>query len=201
MPMIANSRLASPSTGILRLLGEGVPTSPQCIRRQVDSRCRSRTHLRRGYATEAKSTRETGPSYSLIVTFEPRKSGSQSSLRGTLDAASCRRRCSGFQKGLGFPEARSFSTSATLARLKSWLQYLSGASGARGRQLPPLASFLDASTPRQRILKAANEPRLRCTEFDEHGNVTLVNGEFKKSELIAKVRCLLLNSHRVLTWF
>ncbi|EAW08849.1 CorA family magnesium transporter [Aspergillus clavatus NRRL 1] len=35
--------------------------------------------------------------------------------------------------------------------------------------------------------KATNEPRLRCTEFDNNGNVTLVNGEFKKSELIAKV--------------
>ncbi|GFF59994.1 putative magnesium ion transporter [Aspergillus lentulus] len=34
--------------------------------------------------------------------------------------------------------------------------------------------------------KATNEPRLRCTEFDKNGNVTLVNGEFKKSELIAK---------------
>ena len=27
---------------------------------------------------------------------------------------------------------------------------------------------------------------MRCTELDEHGNVTLVSGEFKKSELIAK---------------
>lgn len=36
-------------------------------------------------------------------------------------------------------------------------------------------------------LKVSNEPRLRCTEFDGAGNVTLVNGEFKKSELIAKV--------------
>ncbi|RDW92286.1 hypothetical protein BP5796_01680 [Coleophoma crateriformis] len=35
-------------------------------------------------------------------------------------------------------------------------------------------------------VKAANEPKLRCTEFDEYGNVVLVNGEFKKSELIAK---------------
>ncbi|KAJ9311388.1 hypothetical protein DTO271D3_8365 [Paecilomyces variotii] len=34
--------------------------------------------------------------------------------------------------------------------------------------------------------KASNEVRLRCTEFDGNGNVTLVNGEFKKSELIAK---------------
>ncbi|KAI9933859.1 magnesium ion transporter [Aspergillus wentii] len=34
--------------------------------------------------------------------------------------------------------------------------------------------------------KASNELRLRCTEFDSNGDVTLVNGEFKKSELIAK---------------
>lgn len=35
--------------------------------------------------------------------------------------------------------------------------------------------------------KAAAEPRLRCTEVDENGQVILVDGEFKKSELIAKV--------------
>lgn len=34
--------------------------------------------------------------------------------------------------------------------------------------------------------KTLNEPCLRCTEFDGNGNVTLVNGEYKKSELIAK---------------
>lgn len=41
--------------------------------------------------------------------------------------------------------------------------------------------------------KASNELRLRCTEFDMNGNVTLVNGEFRKLELIAKVGrpCLL----------
>lgn len=37
------------------------------------------------------------------------------------------------------------------------------------------------------VSKATNELRLRCTEFDSNGNVTLVNGEFRKSELIAKV--------------
>lgn len=38
--------------------------------------------------------------------------------------------------------------------------------------------------------KASNELRIRCTEFDKNGNVTLVNGEFRKSELIAKVGVL-----------
>jgi hypothetical protein len=35
-------------------------------------------------------------------------------------------------------------------------------------------------------LKPSTELKLRCTEFDENGNVVLVNGEFKKQELIAK---------------
>lgn len=37
-----------------------------------------------------------------------------------------------------------------------------------------------------RNLKPSTELKLRCTEFDENGNVVLVNGEFKKQELIAK---------------
>jgi magnesium transporter len=37
-----------------------------------------------------------------------------------------------------------------------------------------------------RIMRPANELKMRCTELDEYGNVTLVSGEFKKSELIAK---------------
>ncbi len=36
--------------------------------------------------------------------------------------------------------------------------------------------------------KAALDPRLRCTEVDGEGKVIMVDGEFKKSELIAKVR-------------
>ena len=35
--------------------------------------------------------------------------------------------------------------------------------------------------------KAAAQPKLRCTELDENGNVVLASGEFKKSELIARV--------------
>jgi len=36
--------------------------------------------------------------------------------------------------------------------------------------------------------KAALDPRLRCTEVDGNGKVIMVDGELKKSELIAKVR-------------
>lgn len=55
----------------------------------------------------------------------------------------------------------------------------------------PLGPFLEDGAPLGRgkitTAKPSLEPRLRCTEFDENGNVTLVNGEFKKTELIAKV--------------
>jgi len=54
--------------------------------------------------------------------------------------------------------------------------------------LPP-PSLLDDSASLGRIVKPLNELQLRCTEFDGQGNVTLINGAFKKSELIAKV-CL-----------
>lgn len=56
--------------------------------------------------------------------------------------------------------------------------------------LPPLPSFLEdagETTLGRSAGKASNELKLRCTEFDENGKVTLVNGEFKKAELIAKV--------------
>jgi len=57
---------------------------------------------------------------------------------------------------------------------------------------PPLDAMGDAPTPLGfeslgRMTRAANEYKMRCTELDEHGNVTMVSGEFKKSELIAKV--------------
>lgn len=40
---------------------------------------------------------------------------------------------------------------------------------------------------RQLSSKAALEPRLRCTEVDENGDAVLVDSEFKKSELVARV--------------
>jgi magnesium transporter len=62
-------------------------------------------------------------------------------------------------------------------------------------QSPPGPGFMDEGTEgmfnigRSLSAKASNELRIRCTEFDTNGDVTLVNGEFRKQELIAKV-CL-----------
>lgn len=56
------------------------------------------------------------------------------------------------------------------------------------KRVPPLSSLLDeVGTPNFGRRKLGNELKLRCTEIDENGNVITVNGEFKKSELIAKV--------------
>lgn len=41
---------------------------------------------------------------------------------------------------------------------------------------------------RSLLTKQINEPRLRCTELDEYGKVVLASGEFKKTELIARVQ-------------
>lgn len=67
-------------------------------------------------------------------------------------------------------------------------------------------SFLDdasnTSFGRRKTVKGANELRLRCTEFDENGNVTFMDGEFRKSELIAKVcavKCVASNERLPLT--
>ncbi|KAL5317332.1 hypothetical protein ACEPPN_014427 [Leptodophora sp. 'Broadleaf-Isolate-01'] len=82
---------------------------------------------------------------------------------------------------------------------KKWHQKLWGVTSLRGgRPLRPddLPSTLHGSEEdsdnsmfslgRHISAKAAAQPKLRCTEFDENGNVVLASGEFKKSELIAK---------------
>ena len=55
----------------------------------------------------------------------------------------------------------------------------------------------DIFSPRRTMsAKAALEPRVRCTEVDENGETTITDGEFKKTELIAKVSRLLPPSVR-----
>jgi magnesium transporter len=83
---------------------------------------------------------------------------------------------------------------------RKWHQKLWGVTSSKGgRPLRPddLPSTLFGSEEssdtsmfslgRHISAKAAAQPKLRCTELDENGNVVLASGEFKKSELIAKV--------------
>ncbi|KAG7138877.1 Mitochondrial inner membrane magnesium transporter MRS2 like protein [Verticillium longisporum] len=107
----------------------------------------------------------------------------------------------------GLPSATCFSTTSTrrekqvddagkTERAPSWKEKLWGVGARRGAKplqptdLPTHDQVGDGSSMfnYRRILtaKAASEPRLRCTEVDEDGEVILVDGEFKKTELIAK---------------
>lgn len=80
---------------------------------------------------------------------------------------------------------------------RSWVRRfldLGRAKDPKWNASPQVTSFTDEGVEgnlfnvgRALAAKSLNEPRLRCTEFDENGNVTLVNGEYRKSELIAKV--------------
>lgn len=84
---------------------------------------------------------------------------------------------------------RAIGTSTT-TRENFWRRLRPAKTKLRYDELPPLQGFLDDSGLGGRIIKPSNELKLRCTEFDENGNVTLVNGEFRKSELIAKYSLL-----------
>ena len=64
--------------------------------------------------------------------------------------------------------------------------------------LPGRDDDLMFSPRRTMSAKAALEPRVRCTEVDEHGETTITDGEFKKTELIAKVSRALLTP--IATW-
>jgi magnesium transporter len=87
-------------------------------------------------------------------------------------------------------DRRAFSTTS---RNNVW-----GIFGAKKPQQPPtpraytspLSNVMDDSGSLNslgRHMRSANELKMRCTELDENGHVTMVSGEFKKSELTAKV--------------
>ncbi|KAL5341461.1 hypothetical protein BJX70DRAFT_358848 [Aspergillus crustosus] len=88
------------------------------------------------------------------------------------------------------PHSRNFSSTRVRSVLRRIWDFRRNKAAAETRHRGP--SLLDdggdggLGLARALAAKASNELRLRCTEFDLNGNVTLMNGEFKKSELIAK---------------
>jgi magnesium transporter len=93
-----------------------------------------------------------------------------------------------------------FSQRQVSSRSAKWHEKFWGSTSKKGGRplqpddLPgPLGSLVEDgsdsifSKGRSISAKAAAQPILRCTELDENGNVVLASGEFKKSELIAKV--------------
>ncbi|KAA8643425.1 hypothetical protein EYZ11_007285 [Aspergillus tanneri] len=134
------------------------------------------THLN---PARCRATVEAG----LLSTFPKSPSRSRAAL--------CQCPRSRLRSSLTVPSTRTSSTKSR-PLLRRLLDLRPGQAEAKlNRSLSP--ALIDESTEgslnfggRLLAAKASNEPRLRCTEFDSNGNVTLVNGEFRKSELIAK---------------
>src|ERR1700760_2920786 len=198
MPRTAISHLVAPSPNLLRFLRSQI--GPSTTIRCAVSLCASPLQHSRALCTYPKHELKLLPAPKACGAnyFTPPPGYSRQNSPRSLDPyppqttsilgeqkAALRRRRSSYGDGKRPLLRRLFSSHQ---HSSWWWRWWTGGTTSRGRQLPPLASFLDASSSSARSMKAANEPRLRCTEFNENGNVTLVNGEFKKSELIAKVR-------------
>lgn len=86
-------------------------------------------------------------------------------------------------------QTRNFSSTRNRSILRRFWDFRRKKPASETRKPPSLLDDTDGGLNLARALaaKASNELRLRCTEFDMNGNVTLMNGEFKKSELIARV--------------
>ncbi|KAK7549427.1 putative magnesium ion transporter [Phyllosticta citricarpa] len=180
-------RHAAPSPALLKFLrAQSSPASallsPRCAKLSIRSNAYSTT------ATRAPST----PNYMDVSQI------SSSSLPAALSTPSvslekggCYSRQSHVRLGPVQVSRRTFSSTIPVC---SWLDFAwaKKRKAAYGRLQPDdLPKRKDGFAPDEtgnmaRVLRPINEPRLRCTEFDENGNVTLVNGEFRKSELIAK---------------
>lgn len=92
-------------------------------------------------------------------------------------------------------QARNASTeSHTSGFWRRWLRHRDAASRSKTHQDPSAGTsgYDETSAQLFNLSRALSrnhtgaELKLRCTEFDANGSVTLVSGEFKKSELIAK---------------
>lgn len=115
-----------------------------------------------------------------------------STYRVPTSKPSCRRSSSNTKASAISPQPhRSLSTTPVL-REAFWRRLRKAprattAERFRDNGLLPFQDLLDdPSGVGGRNIKPSTELKLRCTEFDESGNVVLVNGEFRKQELIAK---------------
>ena len=101
-----------------------------------------------------------------------------------------------------FPNASSFSQCRQFSCTSTNQWSLWPTREKKRRPMPsvstsPLAGLIDDGTNGNslgRVSRPANELKMRCTELDGEGNVTMVSGEFKKTELIAKVHILFCSS-------
>lgn len=172
------------------------------IHLQEASGCRQASHTSssvRGLRTTSRRAATVEASILNLDFLLPR--ASSTSGGGRPLTAGLSKRC-GLQPLFGVEGHHSRNARRALSESNPWRQGILNLGKkankrketAKLEDLRPLTSLLGdgadssmMSLGRTGSNKTANELKLRCTEFDENGKVTLVNGEFKKSELIAKV--------------
>jgi len=201
MPSPSLPRVAAPSPRLLRYLKKQNILFDPHFRPSGSISCPSRARRIQPLSTSHRDIKLLpAPRSKPIRHFEPPRTpsnfagepyqlnGSTTASLGLYSSPSHHRRRSSLGDS-NKPALRRLFSSSNLSSIWNIL----GLGGAKGQPatattsgLPPLASFLDDNHSPGRALKPSTEPRLRCTEFDENGNVTVVNGEFKKTELIAK---------------
>ncbi|CAL5869035.1 uncharacterized protein PFLUO_LOCUS3263 [Penicillium psychrofluorescens] len=180
--MLSSPRPSVPSTSLLRFLRSqsGFSASSTCARPAKSRLCGDPV-------LEAWASRKSSSWAGLAVSQSRPPSNS-------LNLPSCRPVPAGTlplrvpgQSLL--PRHASTKTSPLLRKL--W-DLKRGKTAEHKNSRSPGAPFLEDGTDgifnvgRTLGAKASNEMRIRCTEFDINGNVTLINGEFRKLELIAK---------------
>ncbi len=201
-------RVVTPSSAVLSFLRTQIRTA---FDPRVAARCCQLGPQRCGYASSRKIYQGLGPmqrereNHDLVRVeglgnqgFAPRRDGFEQRAPQSITSCSQQsaltpyvsmRRQSSFRSTV-----RTFSTTS---RNDFWNPFRLSNYKHRLAELQQRGAPSDDTSSGQqgfngslgRIMRPANELKMRCTELDEHGNVTLVSGEFKKSELIAKVCC------------
>jgi magnesium transporter len=192
---------------LLRAVAAPSPSVLSFLRAQVKNvfdlpagRCVALAHRQCAYTTVARegahttspveqrlgNTESMGLPATRTVASRSRRINTRTS-QPTSDASCLPRRtlCSSYSSTFAafLVSRRAFSTSR---QHNVWDVFKSAHNRAPTQQVDESVGPTGFGSSLGRISRPANELKMRCTELDEHGNVTLVSGEFKKSELIAK---------------
>ncbi|KAM7208861.1 hypothetical protein V8F20_000739 [Naviculisporaceae sp. PSN 640] len=213
MPPALKLTAPAPSRNLLLFLraqSEGVAffapsRGPDCI---INRTCVTAQQQRRNAGTAAgrrpklSSTTAVSKARSMTVT---REYGSLTTGPHILDHRTVidrsirkQRATSKVPAGVSVGGARRYNSSESKTTCEEkrpkWREWLFGPGDKKGRLGPKekddilsIEEQTGSIFPRRALTaKAALDPRLRCTEVDGNGDVIMVDGELKKSELIAK---------------
>jgi magnesium transporter len=196
------SRVCAPSKHLLRFLRAQDEALAGLTTQSLESSCsKVSSSATKGHTAIQPSTRTIttfSPSWSIATesSFFPFDAWrSHGSVRRPADAEASTTRSPTIHRLSPYQQSKRRLSSSPKARNsdEGFFGRLAGFKRTRPKEplqpndLPPITNFLDDNSSLGRVLKAEHQLKLRCTEFDDQGNVALANGEFKKSELIAKV--------------